>query len=94
MQIIIYLQDPKLTLHPSIPLLSIVLCPTEEMGDVRSPRVPLKKENVLQWRTCQLLGEHSQSPTNHQVTAPGQDPNPTRTLVFLKSLHQTFQTNH
>lgn len=43
MQIIIYLQDPKLILHPSIPLLSIVLCPTEEMGDVRRPRVPLKK---------------------------------------------------
>lgn len=58
MQIIIYLQDPKLTLHPSIPLLSIVLCPTEEMGDVRSPRVPLKKENVLQWSTSQLIGEH------------------------------------
>lgn len=27
---IIYLQDPKLTLHPSIPLLSIVLCPVKE----------------------------------------------------------------
>lgn len=39
---IIYLQDPKLTLHPSIPLLSIVLCPVKEGMSCQKSKAAIK----------------------------------------------------